>query len=256
MTKTTKHKNTKTKKPNGGKTAPFWATIFTILSFFILCMLGVWQIQRLDEKKALIAQIEAATAIDPMENRLYASAFINAGKRGEDFISGYVVGRYLHKNEIILGPRTYEGLSGHHIITPAILEDGGTILVNRGWVPEDKAEQENRAASLTPGMTVIAGIARKPEGKGYFTPENRPEKNTWYWPDIEAIAKKHQLINVMPYIFYAQSTPFMTYNFPRPLNTKWMPANNHLGYAIFWFTMAFILLLFYYLRFFSKRRPS
>lgn len=191
-----------------------------------------------------------------MENRLRASTFINAEQRGEDFIAGYVVGRYLHKNEIILGPRTYEGLSGHHIITPAIMEDGGTILVNRGWVPDDKTKPESRSASLTSGMTVIAGIARKPDEKGYFTPENQPEKGKWYWPDMQAIAKENQLINVMPYMLYVQSTPFLTYNFPRPLDTKWKPANNHLGYALFWFTMAFILVLFYYLRFFSKRRPS
>lgn len=253
MTKTQNRKKTQNAKP--AYPIPLWATVFTILGIIILCTLGMWQLQRLDEKKVLLAKIEASTAVDPMEQRLRAATFINAEQRGQDFIAGHVIGRYLHRHEIILGPRTYEGLSGYHVITPVILEDGGTLLVNRGWVPDDKTDPESRSASLTPGSAVITGIARKPESKGRFTPDNQPEEGKWFWPDMKAIAKTHQLINVMPYMFYAQSSQFQTYSFPRPLNTTWKPANNHLGYALFWFTMAFILALFYYLRFFTGRKP-
>lgn len=239
----------KAEKPVIKTEKPVWATIFTIIGILILCGLGMWQIQRLEEKTVLIAKIDTAANTDPMKNRLTVSSFINADKINEPFISGYVVGRYLHRHEIIIGPRTYEGLPGYHVITPVVLENGGTLLVNRGWVTEEKADPDNRSASLTPGMTVVAGIARKPEKKGRFTPENNLAKDEWYWPDMEAIAKEHNLINVMPYILYAQASQFQPYKFPRPLNMSWKPPNNHKGYAIFWFTMAALLALFYYLRF-------
>jgi surfeit locus 1 family protein len=87
----------------------------------------------------------------------------------------------------MLGPRVREGASGYHLVTPLVRTDGSTILVNRGFVSKDHAgrpqhSQDNREVDVT-------GVLRMSESRNRFTPDNQPEKNEWYWADVDAMAE-------------------------------------------------------------------
>lgn len=83
-----------------------------------------------------------------------------------------------------------DGEQGYMVVTP--LERGGdpgaTILVNRGWISKQLADQSSRPESLPKGEIRVEGMLRQPWKKNMFTPENRPEKGEFYFPDVIQMA--------------------------------------------------------------------
>lgn len=81
------------------------------------------------------------------------------------------------------------------VITPLDRTEGSTVLVNRGWISKDMADQRKRKVargsqvSLPEGEVVIEGMLRKPWKKNMFTPENRPDKGEFYFPDVKQMAE-------------------------------------------------------------------
>ena len=107
---------------------PFWATIMSLLGIFILCALGLWQLQRLEWKNRLLQTIEAEYAKD-------ATTLLISPENLEkdfEFKRGTVRGTYNFNRQIMIGPRVYEGLPGWHLLAALELEDGSFLLANRG----------------------------------------------------------------------------------------------------------------------------
>lgn len=220
---------------------PLWATLMTILGFGILCALGTWQLQRLEWKENLIAQINDAYKD---KARIPAPGFVQitpnkALKRIR------IKGRFEHDKELKIKPRTYEGKVGYHLLTPFHLSGGGTILVNRGWVPD-----KDVSIKRPQGDGYVTGLLREPPRANPFTPANNPDKEEWYLADLEQIKLARNIKKLAPLILYEDSGR-KTYPLAKAL--KWEPRNDHLQYAIFWFTMAGLLLIIYYLRFLRKK---
>lgn len=228
---------------------PVWASIFTFCGIVILCGLGTWQVQRLAWKTALLAQMDEALAADPMAFPLTAE-HLAALDAGQMFVHGFARGSYLYDAEIAIGPRTHDGQTGYHVITPLQLDAGGILLVNRGWI---SAAMEGRDYARPQGNLIVTGTVRRPEKPNGFVPPNAPAQDQWYRLLPDDIARAKHLNGVLPYILYAEKgAP----GFPSTeALTQWRPPNNHLSYAIFWFLMAFVLALIYGLRFFVVRRP-
>lgn len=222
------------------KKPPVWATFFTLLSLLILCSLGTWQIKRLAWKTELLVQINTAYEAEPA--RLSREQLYQKNSDSVFIAHGTVRGRYVYSKEIMIQPRTHNGQTGYHVITPFALEDGGGILVNRGWVPRDwKNTQSDKQKK-----TDVTGILRRPERANLFVPENNPDTNQWYRLDVDEIIRYLELDHMSPYILYAETSAFVL---PIPHDSKWLPRNNHLQYAIFWFSMAGVLVLIFGFRF-------
>jgi surfeit locus 1 family protein len=238
---------TKTKK----RSIPVWATILTIAGFTVLCALGTWQVQRLSWKTSLIRELKAAER-SYEDNEIAKPDFLRAMAGEKPFVFGYVDGVYQHEKEIAIGPRTRLGISGYHIITPFVMNDGSVLLVNRGWVPEDKLDRNTRRDALTKGRTKVYGMAQKPEKPNMFVPRNDPEDDQWFSLDFAEIAQARDLhqADMVPYVFYAKRLNPAAQVFPIPHDKDWSPPNNHLAYACFWFSMAGLFLIVYFIRFF------
>lgn len=88
-----------------------------------------------------------------------------------------------------------DGEQGYMVITPLERGDGSTVLVNRGWISKDMADQGKRRRargarlSLPEGEVVVEGMLRKPWKKNMFTPDNRPDKGEFYFPDVKQMAE-------------------------------------------------------------------
>jgi surfeit locus 1 family protein len=61
-------------------------------------------------------------------------------------------------------------------------------LINRGWIPKDKADHKLRPDGLPQGTVVVEGLLREPWKKNMFTPENKPEEGKFYFPDVYEMA--------------------------------------------------------------------
>ena len=233
---------------------PLWATVFTVLGMILVCGLGIWQLERLTWKNAMIAALDQAYAAKPMDTKLTYDSLMAANRAGKQFKRGHVAGQYLYQNEIAIGPRPYKGLAGYHIVTPMALEDGGIILVNRGWVPTTRKEAKDRAEGQLAGRVIVTGLARPPMGRGAFMPANNPDENEWFYTDTDDVAVHFGLRQVVPFVLMAERPDHKFYSYPLPDDAKWAPRNNHLGYALFWFSMAGALGVVYYLRFFGGKK--
>jgi surfeit locus 1 family protein len=148
--------------------------------------LGTWQVQRLDWKTKLIAQLEDRLVRPPLPlpPRIDPDAVHEF-----DYRRVYASGKFRHDQEMLIGPRMHDGKDGFQVVTPLEREDGGTILVNRGWISREKQYQRERDPSALPtGEITVQGLLREPLKKNMFTPKNKPEEGKFFFPDTYEMA--------------------------------------------------------------------
>ena len=223
---------------------PVVASVLTILGLGVLCTLGTWQLQRLEWKEDLLAKIESGTA------ETYDVLTLDHLKPENEFLKGRLIGRFDFGKEIAIKPRTYDGKPGIHIITPFILESGQTILINRGWAPDDY----NLGAGPDGENDAVDIMLRVPVKPNMFVPQNRPEQNEWYALNIEQISKAMNLSTVLPVAGYELNMKDRESEHPFAHALKIKLNNNHMQYAMFWYAMAVIMLGVFYLRFVSPKK--
>ena len=225
----------------------FWLTVSTLSTLALLVGLGIWQLQRLEWKEAGIAERKARIegppitlprAIEDAEaEEIEALEFTRVGLRG----------RFLHDNELYLSSRTYKGVVGFHIVTPFVLEDGRSLLVNRGWVPMKRRDPATRSQGQLPGEIAIEGILRRGgwKGRDFLRPPNTPAENIWLWFDLPAMAVAAELEKPVTTLYVEAIASDLPGGLPIGVETQITIANDHLGYAITWFTLAFALLVIF-----------
>ena len=125
------------------------------------------------------------------------------------------------------------------MLTPLRQADGRVIFVDRGFVPADLKDPAKRAAGQLAGTVRVdrpasAAAAAKPS---WFLPDNRPERNFWFWIDLPAMAAADRLSDVAPFYIVADATPNPG-GWPKGSETAQPLPNNHLQYAITWFALA------------------
>lgn len=221
----------------------FLPTLFTFIGLGVLCMLGTWQLQRLEWKEDMLAKLDAEYAKDAAHYEVTPVDF----KEDFTFRRGFLRGRFLKGKNLFVEPRTLNGRTGRHFYTPFRLTSGAVVFVNKGWVPVDFDLLFDDGSQ---GIVTVKGILKKPPLPGIFTPANRPDKNEWYYADPAAMAKALNLVPVLEnYVFVVEEN---NVSYPVPVADDLRPNNNHLQYAVFWFMMAGVLFLVYVLRFLRK----
>ena len=213
---------------------------------FVLCCvglalfttLGAWQVERRNWKLGLIARIEARVHAAPVDAPLPA-AWSSVQSADAEYRRIRASGAWRHGKETLVDALTERG-AGYWVLTP-LNTDGATILVNRGFVPKDRADQRTRLARQTSGPVAVTGLLRLTEPKGRFLRRNRPSEERWYSRDVAAIAKARGLDPVAPYFIDADATAD-----PRGLPIGGLTVirfrNTHLIYALTWFSLATLSL--------------
>jgi surfeit locus 1 family protein len=219
-------------------------TIATIAAFALLIGLGVWQLQRLEWKQGLIAEIESRTKAPPIG---LAEALALA-RPGEDpsYLHVRVAGRFANDKERHLYAIA-DGAPGWHLITPLVTDDGAIVLVDRGFVPDAMKEQSARPQSLVEGETSVTGLVRLAESQGTFTPDTDAARNRWYYRDLDGMARSmfgDKAPNLAPFFLEAEESG-PPGNWPLGGQTRLDLPNNHLQYALTWFLLAVCLLVIY-----------
>lgn len=215
--------------------------ILTVIGVCVLFSLGAWQWLRMSEKHVFITRLEAQAKAAPVQ----LSA--NGGWPKLDLTRAQAKGSYLDgiasvRTTIAAGPPGSRQLSGfgRWIFQGFRLEDGMTILVNRGFVPE------SRFAAIAPatGTATITGYLRAPETRNSFTPADLPQQREFYTRDPVAIAAALGIGTIAPVYLEAERqgdglTP------PAGVDVNELIAripDNHLQYALTWWGLALTLI--------------
>ncbi|GJE37977.1 SURF1 family protein [Methylobacterium persicinum] len=214
----------------------------SLLALSILLGLGVWQIERKAWKEDLIARIVRESKAEPTAPPPGAAW----DPQRDEFHHVRMSGHFLNDKETLVhglapGETPGRALQGYYVITPFIRDDGGTVLVNRGFVPTELKAQGDRTSGLIEGETAVTGILRASEPRTMFVPAPDPVRGEWFNRDVAGIAAARGLGDVAPYLVEADAVAGQT-SWPRGGQLRVDLPNNHLQYAFTWFGIAACLV--------------
>ncbi|MEQ9327590.1 MAG: SURF1 family protein [Rhodospirillales bacterium] len=233
---------------------PVWLTLFTVAIVSMLLALGFWQVQRLNWKLDLIAARDAAIAAEPLSA---ADLRTTNDPAAIDFHRVRIEGVFLPGKEVHVYATSTDGKAGYHVLVPLLMPGGYTLLVNRGWVPPEKKDASERPGSLIAGPVAISGVIRLPQGRGMFTPADDPASNTAYAVDPAAFAARLGVAGLETRFYLVadrDSTPPGGF----PLGGQLKPGlkNNHLIYAITWFSTGIAVAIAFIFFLLQRRRRN
>ena len=209
----------------------FLFSVFVIFFVLVFIALGTWQIIRLNWKNNLILEIENSLKNSPVE--------LNRNKI-ENYLKIKTSGIIDFDKQIYLYSLNDSGTPGFEVINPILIMDE-SYLINRGWIPFEKKD--------TPEINIfdqnnIIGTLKAQGRKNIFKPDNDIKENYWFSLDREDIFKFTNK-KFSQYIIYLDGN----YQTPKPKKITANISNNHLKYALTWFSLAIsILLLYLYFR--------
>ncbi|NND01155.1 MAG: SURF1 family protein [Acidimicrobiia bacterium] len=222
----------------------------------LFVILGMWQLSRHQDRSELDALLESRIAAEPLSFEAAAATPIE----DLELSRVAVVGMYVPSEEVILQARSYNGRSGHNVITPLLTANGEAVLVNRGWVPIDTVGPPVVDGPPPSGEVSIVGVARKTEVRGSLGPVD-PAQGTLERisrVDIERLEGQvsSPLVGFYLQLIEPSSSGELPLTLPAPEPGGGPP---HLSYAVQWFLFAGVVLVGYPLLMRStarKRQPQ
>ncbi len=209
--------------------------LFGVIGVAILIGLGVWQLQRLQWKTAILAEIDARLAAapvavpadpDPVRDR-----YLRVRATGE-----------IMPGEIHVYTSAPPHGVGYRVIVPFVLDDGRRILLDRGFVPIEEKEAPRHLGAIA----VEGNLIWPQEGD----PQPDLQTNIWLARDVPAMAR---VLDTLPVMLAVASSDDPGAPLPLPVTVN-IP-NDHLQYAITWFLLAVVwTLMTAYLLYRIKRR--
>lgn len=208
--------------------------ILSLILLPVLILLGNWQLDRAAEKQQLLEMHKQRLLLAPVE--------LSSSLELDNYTAITATGHFDQNHQWLLDNRMRSGRVGYEVITPYVLDSGGVVLINRGWLPAPRLRSElPKLESLTARQIVIGSI--------YQPSKNRLVENSGEdsgWPkrinqiDIALMSKQSDLPLINTVVNINELSP-------AALVTDWQVVNTqpqkHVGYAVQWYSMALALLI-------------
>jgi len=153
----------------------FWSFIVLMLALTAMFVaLGIWQVDRLAWKDGLIAEVTARLNQPPYDLPA-ADQWSTLDLDTFTYHPVTVTGQYV-PDKTILSFTSLDGAKGKYegpgdwVLTPFAIDGGGTVFINRGFVPQAQAQAFVDEKTVPKGHMSITGIGVAPEQAGPFTP--------------------------------------------------------------------------------------
>jgi len=199
--------------------------LFGLAGTCVLVYLGTWQLQRLDWKETVLAEIDARIGDEPV------ALPISPQEATDRFLPVAVEGRFLEGDLPVLAS-TREVGAMFRIIAPFETDEGRVILVDRGFVLDELKDKPRPA-----GEARLIGNLHWPDDKNSSTPEPDLAANVWFARDISEMANR---LNAEPVLLVVRETSESgTGITPLPVDSSGIP-NDHFEYAVTWYGLALV----------------
>jgi len=201
--------------------------LFGLIGTAVLAALGVWQLDRAGQKAALVADMEARLVGTP------TALPLRPDPEADNYRPVRLNGGFLPAQTFVLSGLKGEG-PGFRVIGAFRTDDGRTILVDRGFLPEAR-----RADLSAPVGTVhtLVGNLQWPRDTDSFTPDYDSARNLFFARDVAPLAAHLGTDTVL--LVLRASQPQHPLIQPMPVDEVKVP-DNHMGYAVQWFLMALV----------------
>lgn len=227
----------------------WWTTLLVIAAMGVLVRLGLWQLDRLAQRRAFNARVMAQQAAAPLtlDDQSFGSNLLDM-----EYRAVVVTGEYDHAQQVLLRNQVWDDQPGAHLLTPLVIS--GTdraVLVDRGWIPSEDSTPDKRGQYDEPGIVTVRGVVRRPQTRPDFggapDPQLTPGQtrlDAWNIVNLERISRQVSLSLLPVYIQQAPDPAWtaLPYRSQPQLDLSEGP---HFSYALQWFTFAAILAVGY-----------
>ena len=199
------------------------ALVLGLAGVSLLCGLGIWQVQRMYEKRVQLDAMTAGISVpaiavpvqfDPVKDRYRPVT---------------VAGRFTGETLYVLSGKPMIG-AGVQVISVLQTTDNRRLLIDRGFLKDD-----DKARALTVTDVEILGNLMWPRDSNQYTPPPDAKTGLWFGRDAVAMAAK---LNTEAVMIVARTSTGDGIE-AMPVDTSTIP-NDHWGYAITWFSLAFV----------------
>ncbi len=199
------------------------ALVFGAIGVGILLGLGFWQLGRLETKEAYLADLGGRIVAAPVALPATPDAV------RDRFLPVIVTGQFTGDALSVLVSRKQIG-PGVRLIAPFVTDTGRRIMVDRGFVRDDARGDDHTATAFE-----VTGNLHWPDEIDGYTPAPDPEAGLWFARDVVTMA---DVLDTDPILLVARSNTGGGVE-PLPVDTAGIP-NDHLQYAITWFSLAVV----------------
>lgn len=220
-----------------------WPTLVTTVLLPVLVSLGVWQLDRAEQKQQRQTLFNERAELPPRQLQ-------HLEQRPQDLEHFTIAlsGRYESQYQILLDNQIHRQRSGYHVLTPLRLPGGAVVLVNRGWIPMGASRAELPVAKAPPGIVHVQGRVAIPPAH-YFTLESSTPAST-EWQTVWQHLDLERYTSEVPFRVYpltvlldpASEAGGFVRQWPR-YNDHWVA--RHRAYAFQWFALAVVLLVLF-----------
>jgi surfeit locus 1 family protein len=234
------------------------ATLLVFAGTALCIRLGIWQLDRLQQRRAFNAQFESARSAPELDLNQELPPDITA----MEWRSVRAAGEYDFANQVALRNQYNGDQYGYHLLTPLLFDpstgsgQATAVLVDRGWIPaEGNPAPANWRKYDEPNPVEVSGQIRLGQAKPAFggvadvLPENGAKLEIWNNADLAHIIPQLPYPVLPVYIQPAENSADNDPPIPSQPAVE-ITEGPHLGYALQWFTFATILFVGYpfYLR--------
>ena len=219
----------------------FWFIVFIgFAGTACLLYLGKWQIDRLYWKLDVLKKIDQKIAAVPVLLPAEPSESVHK------YLSVEISGQFLQESIRVLASKKRYG-AGYRIIH-VFRTNGRRLLVDLGFVGLETDYDIDLSSDIS-----LVGNLHWPDELDNFTPEPDLENNIWFARDVERVASALQ---TEPILIILKDSTLKDKNIkPMPIDTTHIP-NDHLQYAITWFSLAIICALMSWLLIWTTRQKA
>lgn len=223
-------------------------TAFLVFMVFVMVLtfcLGSWQVSRHYEKLE--------------KNQILSKSFSNViplpkeiNVKNQAYHKFNILGVFDYSKQIAIGPRNVGEEVGRFIYTLFYTIDKRTLLVNRGFIPEEKVNKVNTVGVSNPYRADLILIANK--DRKWFLPKNNPKQGSWIYIDTKEIGRFFDVELDDYYFNLTHDIKFDDGVKPFQSEADYKLFNPHYKYAVFWFSMFFTILIMILI--FYKRKDA
>lgn len=216
--------------------------IFAAVIVIVCLALALWQLDRLQSRKADNERLLAQTRLAPADlEEAFGPQSDDDGLDAAVYRNLETTGSYDLSEEVLLRSRSLEDRPGHHLLTPLMTDTGTALIVDRGWVPLSVEEPGTQQTAPPDGSVEVAGLLLQSEDKGFLGLSDPPPGHVDSLSRVDLDRLEEQMpYPVFPlYLRLQDQQPANSGELPEPAPVPEPDDGPHLSYALQWFFFAF-----------------
>jgi cytochrome oxidase assembly protein ShyY1 len=223
-------------------------TLAMLVAVAVFVIAGNWQRNRMETKASLRAHYEALAQVAPVP---LSGLAVTSDWAEQRFRAVFAEGEYDAGHQILLDNKIHGGRVGYEVVTPLKLDDGRTVLVDRGWLPLATSRATLPIALPPSGRVTVRGRLNMPAARYLELRSEVRDGPVWQNLDPARFAKATGL-SVLPVIVEQTEAPMPTDDLVRDWPPPDLGIERHRMYMLQWYAFALLAVVLWLV--FSRHR--